>query len=67
MADNDEWEAKRTDERVRSAGKMDSPELLICEYNLLDWKNPNYTGGNPEHVCKPRLAESYAGLVRRVL
>ncbi len=67
VADDDGWEPKRTDERVRSAGKMDSPELLICEYNLVDWKNPNYTGGNPEHVCRPRLAESYAGLVRRVL
>ena len=65
IADGDEWEAKETDERVRIENRMNVPELLIAEYDLVEWKNPGYMGGDPNQVCTPKLSDSYAGLVRR--
>lgn len=65
IADGDEWEAKETDERVRIQNRMNVPEVLIAEYDLVEWKNPTYMGGDPNQVCTPKLSDSYAGLVRR--
>ena len=30
-----------------------APEPLICENNLVDWKNPTYTGGDTNKICTP--------------
>lgn len=61
---DEDWEAMSTDERERSDGRMFGAELLIAEYNVVEWKNQDYSGGSLDKVCRPRLAESYAGLLR---
>ena len=43
----------------------DTPEPLIAAYNLEDWKNPNYTGGDVSRICMPAFKEKYTGLIRR--
>ncbi|WP_349210258.1 hypothetical protein [Roseburia amylophila] len=43
---------------------MNTPELLIAEFNLDDWKNPNYMGGDLSRVCLPKLKDKYTGIVR---
>uniref|UniRef100_UPI004057B485 DNA primase family protein n=1 Tax=Acetatifactor sp. TaxID=1872090 RepID=UPI004057B485 len=65
IQNDDEWDASDTDERTRSGGRMNWPEPLISEYELVEWKNPYYTGGDPNRANMPKLADSYAGLVRR--
>ena len=56
--------ASGRDLEVGSKGKMDKPELLIMSYNLDDWKNPNYTGGNLDTICMPALKRNYRGIIR---
>lgn len=56
--------ASGKDLEVGSKGKMDKPELLIMSYNLDDWKNPNYTGGNLNTICMPLLKRNYRGIIR---
>lgn len=41
-----------------------TPEPLIAAYNLDDWKNPNYTGGDLSRVCLPEFKDKYTGIVR---
>lgn len=65
VADGNEWEAKDTGERVRSENRMKEVELIIEIYDLVEWKNPGYFGGDPNQICRPKLAEAYSGLVRR--
>lgn len=60
IRDDEEWE----DSHQRSKGRMDVPEPLIAEYELVDWKNPNYTGGSVDKACMPKLADAYDGLLR---
>lgn len=43
---------------------MNTPELLIAEFNLDDWKNPNYMGGDLSRICLPKLKDKYTGIVR---
>ena len=38
---------------------MNTPEPLIAEFNLDDWKNPNYTEGDLFRVCMPKLKDKY--------
>lgn len=64
IVDETEWEASG-DRPVRSGRKMDEPEPLICKYDLVDWKNPTYMGGDPNQVCKPQLNAFYRGLRRK--
>lgn len=44
---------------------MDRPEPLIVQYDLDDWKNPNYTGSDPKQIAMPALKANYRGLERR--
>lgn len=63
-----EWEYKLGSDgrpaKVRCAHRMDEPEPLIVEYDLVSWKNPRYTGGDIEQICRPALRENYTGLLR---
>lgn len=49
---------------IRPAQKMNKPELLISEYNLVEWKNQNYAGGNVDRACTPTLKDFYRGILR---
>lgn len=53
-------------DRVRTGTKMDKTETLIATYNLVDWQTPgmNSKSATIEAICRPRLAESYRGLIR---
>lgn len=51
-------------EKIKSANKMDRPEPLIIEYDLYDWKNPNYRGSDTNKLARPKLKDSYRGLRR---
>lgn len=54
-----------TDRSVRSKNRMDRPEPLIVEYDLIDWKNDKYVGSDPDRISMPKLNENYKGLERR--
>lgn len=54
----------RSQVRVTKAME-DTPEPLIAAYNLEDWKNPNYMGGDVSRICMPAFKEKYTGLIRR--
>ena len=58
------WSCPGTDKRVRSKGRMDKPEHLIIRYQLKNWMNPNYTGSDPDQICRPPLCDLYTGLER---
>ncbi len=49
---------------IRPGHMMDTPEPLIAEYNLEDWKNPSYTGGDLNRICMPQLKVTYNGIRR---
>jgi len=51
---------------IRTAGKMTLPELLILEYNLVNWKNKSYAGEDVNQICVPTMPEQMRGIVRRV-
>ena len=57
-----EW--KFADYSVTTGSLMDKPEPLILAFDLVDWRNPVYTGSDPDQICKPALASSYKGLRR---
>ena len=54
----------RNQVRVTKA-MSDTPEPLIATYDLVDWKNPNYTGADLSRICMPAFKEKYTGLIRR--
>lgn len=49
---------------LRPNGRMDRPEPLIAEYEVGEWMNPGYAGGDPAKRCVPALKGRYRGLVR---
>lgn len=52
-------------QKTRPGQKMSKPEPLIVEYELTDWKNPQYTGGSVDKACRPTLKPYYeGGLIR---
>lgn len=53
----------RSQVRVTKA-MADTPEPLIATYNLEDWKNPNYTGGDVSRICMPVFKDKYTGIVK---
>ena len=59
-----EWYCMGRTTPVRPGTKMSQPERLIVEYNLRDWMDPNYTGGDINKICKPVLKMTYNGLLR---
>ena len=54
----------RSQVRVTKA-MADTPEPLIATYDLVDWKNPNYTGADLSRICMPVFKDKYTGLTRR--
>ncbi|MBQ8934822.1 MAG: DNA primase [Oscillospiraceae bacterium] len=67
VSQNVKWKAmKKADSPLRSGKRMDKPEHLIIRYQLKDWMNPNYTGSDPDQICRPPIADRYRGLVRVV-
>ena len=64
LGDYPDWYCMGRTVAVRPAQKMNKPEPLICEYGLVDWKNPNYTGGSVDKASLPALKSSYNGLLR---
>lgn len=43
---------------------MDDTEPLILEYDLQDWMNPVYTGGDRVKLCDFIRKDEYRGLLR---
>ena len=64
LGDYPDWYCMGRTVAVRPAQKMSKPEPLIAEYNLVEWKNQNYGGGNLDRICMPSLKSSYNGLLR---
>ena len=64
LGDYPDWYCMGRTVAVRPAQKMSKPEPLIAEYNLVEWKNQNYGGGNLDRICIPSLKSSYNGLLR---
>lgn len=51
---------------IWTGSRMDTPEPLIKEYDLVEWTNNIYRGENPDMKCRPApLAPNYRGLVRK--
>ena len=63
-AENLGWYCQDKNQAVRPGNRMDAPEPLILEYDLEDWKNPMYKGGNPDMICRPILKPNYRGILR---
>lgn len=61
LAEEQGWQLQ---ERVRSTGRMDSPEPLILEYDVTEWMNKSYRGSDNDRRCMPELNDSYRGYVR---
>lgn len=61
---NDTWYCQDRKATIRPANKMQKPEHLIAEYDLKEWMNPAYTGGNLDQICMPRLKSVYNGILR---
>lgn len=59
-----DWVCQGKNVLVRVRGMMDQPEPLIAKYDLNDWKNPTYTGGDWKKLCMPVLAQRYRGIMR---
>lgn len=61
---DDTWYCQGQDAKIKSAGRMDKPELLIAQYGLTDWQNINYKGSDINQICRPALSQAYRGLQR---
>lgn len=64
LKDYSQWYCLGRTTPVRPGNKMSAPEYLIAEYNLQEWMNPGYTGGDLDKVCCPKLKTTYNGLIR---
>lgn len=64
MEDND-WQYTGSNQVRVTKAMSDTPEPLIATYDLVDWKNPNYTGADLSRICMPAFKEKYTGLIRR--
>jgi putative DNA primase/helicase len=62
---NSSW--KVTPSAVRTTNKMSASEPLIIEYNLVNWKNTNYIGKDPNQICVPVVGDLARGIVRRAV
>ena len=49
---------------IRVGDKMKGPEPIIVEYDVKDWKNPNYNGADVNKAAMPKLGLYYRGLLR---
>ena len=63
-----EWEPTGGDSGMRPGNRMNKPEPLIHEYNLIDWMNPVYVKSTSiEKQCRPLLSEKYKGIYMRII
>ena len=60
----DKWYCTDKNKQLRVGTKMQRPEYLIAQYDVKDWYNPVYTGGDPDKLCSPKLNDHYRGLLR---
>lgn len=58
------WYCQDKSTKIRVMGRMTQPEPLILQYDLKDWKNPNYHGTDVNKICCPLTAVSYRGIKR---
>lgn len=54
-----------TDKLVRTKNMLDKPEMLIEEYNLTDWQNKTYTGGDRTLKCTTTPNSTYHRCILR--
>ena len=66
LKDYPDWSCQGRTAAIRPGKKMDATEELIAEYDLTDWKNPNFKGSDIKMICKPVLKSNYNGLLRCV-
>ena len=59
-----EWYCVGRTNPIRPGNKMNKSERLIAEYNLQEWMNPDYKGGDVDKICRPCLKATYNGLLR---
>lgn len=59
-----EWTCENKNKTWKTASRMDKPEPLIVEFDLVDWKNPLYKGNDVNKIARPVLKDQYRGLVR---
>lgn len=58
------WVCTDKSAKIRSAGRMNTTEMLIGTYNLVDWQTPGYSGTDMSKKCNPSLSASYRGIQR---
>lgn len=64
LIEDEKWDASsETAYPVREL--MGEPELLIAEYDLREWMNPDYKGADKNLICQPALKKTYRGLRRK--
>jgi len=70
LGDYPEWtrplDKDRKDAIIKPANRMDRPEPLIDEYNLIEWMNPMYRSSiDINKKCIPVLKTGYKGILRK--
>ena len=61
-----EWDFDNKNKVPLKTGKrMDKPEVLIFDYQLDNWKNPNYVGRDPAKIINFPKKNLYRGILRR--
>lgn len=67
IKDSDVWYCSGKKANIKSCGRMERPEHLIAEYNLVDWKNPTCHSSDIDKICTPVLSATYRGIQRYTL
>lgn len=65
IGERSDWYCPGKTASIHTGKLMDVPEHLISQYDLIDWKNPSYTGPDLDIICTPKLKVNYTG-IRRV-
>ena len=61
---DDQWTCVDKSTKIRTSSLMNKPEMLIVDFGLKNWYNPNYKGTKPTEIVKPALAQAYRGIRR---
>lgn len=64
-SEGNEWQYTGRNQARVTKQMSATPEPLIAAYDLVDWKNPNYTGHDIDKMCMPAFKDKYTGLTRR--
>ncbi len=62
--EGDKWCCHDKHKTISTTGRMDKPEYLIAQYDVVDWQNKQYTGQDIDKICSPRLKPVERGLLR---